>query len=151
MSNDLDNGPGASSLVEPRPEKAFTAALIGFCAIVLSGFFGRPEEDPAAIVALCAFAVAIPLLSVFWVVAYAANFKHYLPWVENVFVAGLAASLVGFGAGLLQVNVIALTVFSISIVVAFLLVLAAAQGWGRPKGPGPDWKPTYQPRNDIPD
>jgi hypothetical protein len=105
-------------------------------------------ESPIAIISVCAFVVAIPILSVYWLLAYATKLENHLDWVENLFIVGVAISLVGFGAALLQVSFVAAGLFVIAIITSFLLVLAAAQGWGRPKPPPPGWKPTYTPRND---
>jgi hypothetical protein len=137
--------------LERQPEKSFTVALVGFSAVVISGSFGRPVDQPAAVVSLVSFAVGIPLLSAYWLLAYSAPLKYHLDWIENVFAVGVLACLLGFCSALYSTNVIVLTVFVVAIIVAFMLVLAGAQGWGRPKPPPPGWKPTYTPRNDLPD
>jgi hypothetical protein len=130
-------------------ESAVAGALLGFSAVVVSGFFGTPASDWRLIGALCAFGIAIPLLSAYLAIMYSSKPELLLPWIDNVWIVGTLAALVGFGFGLWHVSEIAAIVGILGVVAGFFVLLASAQRWGAPKGPRSGWKPAYQPTNEF--
>ncbi len=107
-----------------RVRYLYTSGLTAISLLILQGFIGIGQLDPAGIIAILCFAIAIPSLAGTTVIGFLAENEEYDPkdktykQIDRIASLGMTTALIGTGATFWHILPIAGIIFSI---VSFLV------------------------------